>query len=59
MIDKPFDKPKQIPPLPQSYEKLLKEMGIEFTVEVPSLTDIGRDPVDATTHFVGGETVAL
>ena len=38
---------------------MLKSMKIEYSIEVPSLNDLDRDELEATTHFMGGETKAL
>jgi len=34
-------------------------MGIDYSLEVPFLTDIDRDEAKATTYFEGGESKAL
>eukprot|EP00347_Sterkiella_histriomuscorum_P001089 403373370 len=58
-IESPLDKPKELPQLPNNYEKLLKHLKIEYSNDVPSISDLDRNEKDVTTHFIGGETKAL
>ncbi|CDW77913.1 cryptochrome 5 [Stylonychia lemnae] len=59
MIDKPLEKPDDLPSLPADYEKILKSLKIEYSNQVPSLSEIDRNENEATASLKGGETEAL
>ncbi len=58
-IEKPLDAPSKLPSMPKDWEQMLKELKIEYSTEVPTLGEVEREEVEATSLFVGGESKAL
>jgi hypothetical protein len=52
--------PDKLPGLPESHEKLLKGLGIDYISKIPdSLDTLVKREYKVTTSFKGGETEAF